>query len=170
MAQEEPIERFMYLQRFGNFPEEQYCIEPDILRRLLSSGTYVVSKDKECLYVGSAKNVMARISDESHDSFRMALCQATQVMVKMSPTEHDARHFEARMIAVRQPKYNKVGKSKATELWRQSIVADEFEESFREELTKNLAKLDCSHKPTRAAWLSAGAVSQEAGSGCFVND
>ena len=117
-----PPEGIPIVKMYGSFPEEQYVIHPDGLRRMLSCGVYLLSKDREHLYIGSAKNILARISDESHESFRQSLCEADWITFYMAKFELDARGKEAYEIALHQPRYNIRGKgfttSAAKDIWR----------------------------------------------------
>lgn len=69
-------------------------------------------KGDEHLYVGSAKNILSRISDPEHGSFRTALCEADCVFVNMKKSEKYARDDEAREITRTLPRLNISGKSK----------------------------------------------------------
>ncbi len=111
-----PPDGIPIVKMYRSFPEEQFVIHPDGLRRMLSCGVYSLSRGNNSLYIGSARNVLARISDESHESFRQSLCEADWVSFIMAKSEAAARDVEAFDIALREPKYNIRGKSKTSSI------------------------------------------------------
>jgi hypothetical protein len=115
-----PPEGVAIVKMYGNPLEEQYFFDVDGLRRLLNCGVYYLANEKENLYIGSAKNVLNRISDPNHESFRMGLCEAQWMRVDMKKSEKWARDDEGREIAIWKPRLNKTGKNNFRpyhELW-----------------------------------------------------
>lgn len=85
-------------------------LEMHTLRLLLGPGVYTIWRKDEPLYVGSAKNIMHRISHPKHKQLRLALQEATRIEFDYSGDERWARRTEARKIIELQPKYNQTGK------------------------------------------------------------
>jgi excinuclease UvrABC nuclease subunit len=85
-------------------------LEMHTLQLLLGPGVYTIWNKNEPLYVGSAKNIMHRISHPKHEQLRAALREATKIEFDYAHSEHWAREYEARRIIELQPKYNRTGK------------------------------------------------------------
>lgn len=103
------------------FFSEGPCMDMKDLRMLFGPGIYILWKENEALYVGSAKNVMHRISHPKHEQLRLAMAEATKIEFDCEyDTFHDprdpglnmrmVRDEEARKILELQPKYNRTGK------------------------------------------------------------
>jgi excinuclease UvrABC nuclease subunit len=89
-------------------------LEMHTFRLLLGPGVYTLWCKDEALYVGSAKNLMHRISHPRHEQLRRALKEATRIEFDYHAHEQHARDFEARKIVELQPKYNRIGKLDST--------------------------------------------------------
>ena len=85
-------------------------MEMHTLRLLLGPGVYSIWRKDEPLYVGSAKNILHRISHPKHNQLRLALAEATRIEFYYSGDESWARQYEAQRILELQPKYNRTGK------------------------------------------------------------
>ena len=85
-------------------------MEMKTINLLLGPGVYAVwgvrNNSDEALYIGSAKNILHRISHPKHAQLRRALAEGTRIEFKYTETERDARGIEKRMIWDFQPKYN----------------------------------------------------------------
>jgi excinuclease UvrABC nuclease subunit len=113
-------------------------------QKLLGPGVYMVSGVGGMLYIGSAKNILARIADETHLSFRQALTEAqgAWVSIILAKSEKHAREMEAYYISLHQPKYNKIGKGSTPstytgeldERWAEANFAADFERALTEKL------------------------------------
>jgi hypothetical protein len=80
---------------------------------LMGPGVYVLWKGKEPLYIGSAKNVLARISTDRHQVVRQCLAEADWIEIFVYRSEIDARDDEAKLIGLWQPTHNIQGKSRS---------------------------------------------------------
>lgn len=80
------------------------------LRLMFGPGVYTLWNRDQALYVGSAKNIMHRISHPKHSQLRLAIAEATRIEFDYSHNERWARDWEAKKILELQPKYNRTGK------------------------------------------------------------
>lgn len=116
------------------------------LRKLLGPGVYILKSPERVLYVGMAKNILARISDNAHASFRSAIKEAHIIQVILAKSVAHAQGLETELIQKMQPKYNVRGvdpdfKRKAEE-WRKvtsSLAGKRFLADFHLELLRRLA-------------------------------
>lgn len=72
----------------------------------------VKREEIEILYVGSAKNILARISDPAHSALRKAMAvggEQLRIMFLICRSEAHARDVEAQLISQWQPKFNVAG-------------------------------------------------------------
>jgi excinuclease UvrABC nuclease subunit len=91
-----------------------FMFHGDVLAKMLGPLVYIIrTPDADgMLYIGSAKNGLARISDEAHVSLRQALAVPhSRLIVRICKSEMHARDLESQMIVYYQPKLNKIGKS-----------------------------------------------------------
>lgn len=110
---------------------------PRRFRYLLGPGVYMAWKGKQALYIGSAKNLLARMSEESHGSFKKALDEADWIEVIVGLTEMQAREIELLLIAAHQPTYNVVGKNKTGRNYVNSRVEDDEPVSINLRVVQN---------------------------------
>lgn len=116
------------------------------LRKLLGPGVYILKSPLRVLYVGMAKNVLARISDNAHASFRSAIKEAHIIQVILAKSVAHAQGLETELIQKMQPKYNVRGinpdfREKAEE-WHgivSSLAGKRFIADFQIELLRRLA-------------------------------
>lgn len=97
-----------------------FSIHRDGFWKLTGPGVYVAmvgsGEALEILYIGSAKNVLARISDPSHSSLREAfMAENCRLLISICKSEKHARDAESMLIAAYNPKLNIVGKSPNSE-------------------------------------------------------
>ena len=104
------------------------------LRWLLGPGVYAIFGRVGALYVGSAKNIIGRISEESHESFRKAVAEGTSLDLVFAKSEAHARDLEAQYIRILSPKYNVRGA-------RGFYAEMEFKNDFAREFSERLDQL-----------------------------
>jgi excinuclease UvrABC nuclease subunit len=111
----EPI---AYSEGLDECGSEVFSFHPDGFWKLTGPGIYIAMKgsteqgDFEVLYVGSAKNILARIAEDTHESLREALRQkGCRLMIISCKSEKHAREEESRCIFECQPTLNIRGKS-----------------------------------------------------------
>lgn len=83
-------------------------------RRLTGPGVYMASigtgETFELLYIGSAKNILARISEASHGSLRRAFeVKDCRLLIIACKSEKHARKVESDLILAYRPKFNIAG-------------------------------------------------------------
>jgi excinuclease UvrABC nuclease subunit len=79
------------------------------LKLLLGPGVYIAWRGDEALYVGSAKNIMHRISHPKHGQLKLALAAATRIEFQYCVDEEECRREEWLKIIMLKPKYNRTG-------------------------------------------------------------
>ena len=105
------LKRNRYCEESGSAREKErvFDFNPLYFKELIGPGVYVLSFERRALYVGSAKNILHRISCPDHDSLRAALLLADQIEIYPTISEQVARHKEAQMILRKKPQLNKTG-------------------------------------------------------------
>jgi len=94
--------------------EQVFHFHDDTFSKLLGPGVYVAicghGETLETLYVGSAKNILAGVSDPNHKSLREAMKRPTvRLMIGACSSEKRARRLELELIHDLQPTLNIVG-------------------------------------------------------------
>ena len=102
------------------------------LKLLMGPGIYILRSHREFLYVGMAKNILARITDSTHIACKRAFKEAHCLDIICASSEGYARGIETELIQKLQPKYNVRG------TWVGPPETKEFARDFREALTKKL--------------------------------
>jgi excinuclease UvrABC nuclease subunit len=80
------------------------------LRQMFGAGVYTLWNKGRALYVGSAKNILHRISHPKHGQLRLAMEAATRIEFEYFDTEREAREHESNKIHDLQPEFNRTGK------------------------------------------------------------
>lgn len=88
-------------------------------KNMIGPGVYAAvirHKDRcEWLYIGSAQNIMRRISDDGHTSLRIAMSKSeAELVVFLCRSEMHARTMESDLIAQTMPTLNIIGKSESS--------------------------------------------------------
>lgn len=102
------------------------------LKLLMGPGVYLLRSHAEPLYVGMAKNVLARVTDEAHTACQQAFKEAVFFDVICAHSEEHARGLETELIRKLQPKYNVRG------TWAGMPEIKQFARDFTEALTERL--------------------------------
>ena len=89
------------------------CLDAQTFRFLTGPGIYIARVGREIMYIGSAKCLAARFSDEAHDSLKEAMgMEGAHLEVVASASEFQARDIEAALIAMHLPRFNQAGKGR----------------------------------------------------------
>ena len=76
-------------------------------RQLCGPGVYIAWSKKERLYIGSAKNLLLRIGNPSHEGLARAQSEMERLEFIFTSSEYAARRLEMDLIGTFRPKYNK---------------------------------------------------------------
>ena|SRR6202790_864818 len=120
---------------YRQIDKEFFSFDVVSFRKLIGPGIYVVIGRGQTLYVGMAKNVLARMTDPAHAGLEQAFKEPIeQIFIMLARSEAHARQMEADYIRLHQPKYNQRGKY--NELERLEIFKREFTAEFTERWLK----------------------------------
>lgn len=95
---------------------ELFSLHAEGFWKLTGPGVYIAMSKSgdnlEVLYIGSAKNLLARVSDPTHESLREAFkAKDCRLLMSICKSEKHARDVEAMLISAYQPTLNIAGKS-----------------------------------------------------------
>lgn len=94
---------------------EGQLIEFDVkwFKRLRKPGIYLINGASEMLYIGMARDLLARLCSREHEAVIKSLKEfVTQILIVPAKSEAHARDLETQYIRSLQPKYNIKGKVK----------------------------------------------------------
>jgi excinuclease UvrABC nuclease subunit len=105
------------------FGLEHFSIHADGFWKLTGPGVYMAMRGSgeslEVLYIGSAKNLLARISEPMHGSLREAFkFKDCRLLMTLCKSEKHARDVESMLISAYKPTLNIAGKSENGQMAR----------------------------------------------------
>src|SRR5260221_4281866 len=104
-------ERIDHPEGLNDYGLECFSMHADGFWKLTGPGVYLamrgIGENLEVLYIGSAKNLLARISEPAHDSLREAFkFTDCRLLITLCKSEKHARDVESMLIAAYKPTLN----------------------------------------------------------------